>query len=152
MISLGVTIQAHVIDVCLHLSPGGKQFLYKGVWVSGYIGPATTDPRTAEGKNPTPETTGTTRTTSRQTPATSGTPETANHPNAGGAQHQHQQHPRHQTTTRHANHHRDTLTVGNTNAANTHSNINTTTNPTNNVPRCRHLQHPYHHHHDPGTE
>ena len=64
--------------------------------------------------------------------------------------------PRHarppQTTTRHANHHRDTLTVGNTNAANTHGNIHTTTNPTNNVPRYRHLQHPYHHHHDPGTE
>ena len=64
----------------------------------------------------------------------------------------HQQHPRHQTTTRHANHHRGTLTVGNTNTANTHGNINTTTNPTNNEPRYRHLQHPYNHHHDPGTE
>ena len=59
---------------------------------------------------------------------------------------------RHQTTTRHANHHHDTLTVGNTNAADPHGNIHTTTNPTNNVPRYRHLGHPYHHHHDPGTE
>ena len=45
-----------------------------------------------------------------------------------------------------------TTTVGNTNAANTHGNIHTTTNPTNNVPMYRHLQHPYHHQHDPGTE
>ena len=76
---------------------------------------------------------------------------TADHPNAGSAQHQHQQHPRHQTTTRHANHHRDTPTVDDTNAANTHGYIHTTTNPNNNEPRYRHLQHPYHHHHDPGT-
>ena len=27
---LGVSTQAHVIDVCLHLSPTGNQFLYKG--------------------------------------------------------------------------------------------------------------------------
>ena len=46
----------------------------------------------------------------------------------------------------------DTLTVGNTSAANTHGTIHTTTNPTYDGPRCRHLQHPYHHHHDPGTE
>ena len=46
----------------------------------------------------------------------------------------------------------DTLTVGNTSVANTQGTTHTTTNPTNNVPRCRHLQHPYHHHHDPGTE
>ena len=45
-----------------------------------------------------------------------------------------------------------TLTIGNTNAANTHGTINTTTNPTNDGPRCRQLQHPYHHHHDPGTK
>ena len=47
----------------------------------------------------------------------------------------------------------DTLTVGNTSIANTHGTTYTTTaNPTNDVPRCRHLQHPYHHHQDPGTE
>ena len=45
-----------------------------------------------------------------------------------------------------------TLTIGNTNAANTRDTIQTTTNPTNDGPRCRHLQHPYHHHHDPGTK
>ena len=46
----------------------------------------------------------------------------------------------------------DTLTVGNTSVTNTHGTIHTTANRTNDVPRCRHLQHPYHHHHDPGTE
>ena len=30
MILLGISTQAHVIDVCLHLSPAGNQFLYKG--------------------------------------------------------------------------------------------------------------------------
>ena len=45
----------------------------------------------------------------------------------------------------------DILTVGNTSVANIHGTIHTTANPTNNVPRCRHLQHPYHHHHDPST-
>ena len=30
MIVLGISIQAHVIDVCLRLSPAGTQFLYKG--------------------------------------------------------------------------------------------------------------------------
>ena len=77
---------------------------------------------------------------------------TADHPNAGSTQHQHQHHSRHQTTMRHANHHRDTLTVGNTNATSTLGNIHTTANPTNDKLRYRHLQHPYHHHHDPGTE
>ena len=72
--------------------------------------------------------------------------------NTQATQHQHQKHLRHQTTTRHASHHRDTLTVGNTNAANTNGNIRTTANPTNDEPRYRHPQHPYHHHHDPSTE
>ena len=45
----------------------------------------------------------------------------------------------------------DTLTVGRTSAANTHGTIHTTTNPTNDRPRCRHLQHPYRHLYDPGT-
>ena len=31
MILLGISIQANVIDVCLHISPAGNQFLYKGV-------------------------------------------------------------------------------------------------------------------------
>ena len=44
-----------------------------------------------------------------------------------------------------------TLTIANTNAANTYGTIHTTNNTTNDWPRCRHLQHPYHHHHDPGT-
>ena len=39
-----------------------------------------------------------------------------------------------------------------TSAANTHATIHTTTNRTHDGPRCRHLQHSYHHHHDPGTE
>ena len=30
MILLGISTQAHVIDVCLHLSPAGNQFLCKG--------------------------------------------------------------------------------------------------------------------------
>ena len=46
----------------------------------------------------------------------------------------------------------DTLTVSNTSFANTHGTIHTTANPTSDMPRSRHLQHPYHHHHDPGTE
>ena len=46
----------------------------------------------------------------------------------------------------------DTLTVGDSSVANTHGTIHTTANPSNDVSRCRHLQHPYLHHHDPGTE
>ena len=38
-----------------------------------------------------------------QPPAKSGTPKTADHPYAGRAQHQHQQHPHHETITRHTN-------------------------------------------------
>ena len=47
-----------------------------------------------------------------------------------------------------------TLAIGNTKATNTHGTIHTTTNPTNDGPRCRHLQRPdpYHHHHEPGTK
>ena len=30
MILPGIRTQAHIIDVCLHLSPTGNQFLYKG--------------------------------------------------------------------------------------------------------------------------
>ena len=30
MIPLGISTQAHVIDVCLHLSRAGNGFLYKG--------------------------------------------------------------------------------------------------------------------------
>ena len=37
MILLGISTQAHVIDVCLHLSPAGA-VPEQGVCVSGYIG------------------------------------------------------------------------------------------------------------------
>ena len=30
MILLGISTQPHVVDVCLHLSPAGNQFLHKG--------------------------------------------------------------------------------------------------------------------------
>ena len=30
MILLGISNQAHFVDVCLHFSPTGNQFLYKG--------------------------------------------------------------------------------------------------------------------------
>ena len=30
MILLGISTQAHVVDVCLHFSPAGNQFLNKG--------------------------------------------------------------------------------------------------------------------------
>ena len=33
MILLGIRTQAHVIDVCSHLTPAGSQFLYKGLRV-----------------------------------------------------------------------------------------------------------------------